>query len=209
MLDSQAHDCARSFAPFARLGGVAASAEPPGLAGDTIERLGISGGERDAADLDHSHRIDGGPRAEPRIARPGYMRPLWREVSKLASRSSVALLSAWQALEAAYRGDRISWPRTLILLPMLAEHNAVAWIDRATRVTVRRLQDEVRWALDMRDRTWALFELEPLALGVALEFSSEEAERQMRARYSGELIERIRQDLAQAETSLLFTGRPP
>ena len=109
-------------------------------------------------------------------------------------------------LAVAYRTGRISWLRALILLPVLAENNATAWIERATCVTVRRLQDEVRWALDMRDRTWPGLELEPPALGVTLEFSSAEAERQMHARYSAELIERIRQKPAETATSLHFIG---
>jgi len=109
-------------------------------------------------------------------------------------------------LAAVYRCGRLSWLRALILLPVLSEDNASAWIERATRVTVRRLQDEVRWARDMRDRTWPLFELDPPGLGVRLEFSRAEAERQMRARYSTEFVERIRQEPAEVMTSLRFCG---
>jgi hypothetical protein len=59
----------------------------------------------------------------------------------------------WQApaLQAAYREGELSWLRALILLPVLDESGTAAWVERAKRVTVKRLVDEVEWTLDMRD----------------------------------------------------------
>lgn len=51
----------------------------------------------------------------------------------------------------AYREGRLSWVRALALLPVLDRHTAAAWIARAESVTVRRLNDEVEWALAARD----------------------------------------------------------
>ena len=51
----------------------------------------------------------------------------------------------------AYRDGRLSWVRALTLVPVLERANAAAWIARAETVTVRRLDDEVNWVLEMRD----------------------------------------------------------
>jgi hypothetical protein len=95
-------------------------------------------------------------------------------------------------LAAAYREGRLSWIRALALLPVMSERHAGAWIERAGRVTVRRLFDEVRWALDLRDRSWLFMELVPPVLGAPLERSDAEAERQMRARYDADTLVAIR-----------------
>ncbi|MCC6765106.1 MAG: HNH endonuclease [Deltaproteobacteria bacterium] len=52
---------------------------------------------------------------------------------------------------AAYEEGRLSWARTLALLPVVDRTTADAWLARANAVTVRRLQDEVAWVLDRRD----------------------------------------------------------
>jgi hypothetical protein len=55
----------------------------------------------------------------------------------------------WEApaLDDAYRSGALSSVRTLTVLPVVSESTAPAWIARATEVTVRRLADEVEWAL--------------------------------------------------------------
>ncbi len=57
----------------------------------------------------------------------------------------------------AYRAGRLSWLRALTLLPVVSERTAPAWLARAQEVTLRRLADEVDWALAARDG------LEPVA----------------------------------------------
>ena len=52
---------------------------------------------------------------------------------------------------AAYERGALSWIRALILLPVVDRRNAAAWVARADTVTVRRLADEVTWALDRRE----------------------------------------------------------
>jgi len=47
----------------------------------------------------------------------------------------------------AYRAGTLSWVRALVVLPVVDEKTAAAWIARAQEVTVRRLADEVEWAL--------------------------------------------------------------
>jgi hypothetical protein len=56
-----------------------------------------------------------------------------------------------------YRAGRLSWLRALTLLAVVSERTAPAWIARAQEVTLRRLADEVDWALAARDG------LEPVA----------------------------------------------
>jgi hypothetical protein len=68
----------------------------------------------------------------------------------------------------AYRSGRISWLRCLVLLPVLTERTADAWIERAQRVTVRRLADEVMWSRMACD-AGVLPEPMPPALGAPLE----------------------------------------
>ncbi len=55
------------------------------------------------------------------------------------------------AVHAAYRAGRLSWLRALTLLPVVGETTEVAWLGRAEQVTLRRLVDEVDWALARRD----------------------------------------------------------
>jgi len=109
-------------------------------------------------------------------------------------------------LAAAYRAGRISWVRALALLPVVSQQHAMAWIERAERVTVRRLFDEVRWALDMRDRSWMFMELVPPPLGARLEHSDAAAERQMRALYPADMVARIKERPRTETTYLRFRG---
>jgi hypothetical protein len=46
----------------------------------------------------------------------------------------------------AYRSGLLSWHRCLVLLPVLTERTADAWIERAQQVAARRLADEVMWS---------------------------------------------------------------
>jgi hypothetical protein len=57
----------------------------------------------------------------------------------------------------AYRTGRISHLQALTLLPVVHEKHAAAWVARAGAVTLRRLADEVAWALDVQDTAvaWA------------------------------------------------------
>jgi len=59
----------------------------------------------------------------------------------------------WRApqLAAAYERGAISPLRALIIAPVLSETHATAWLARASEVTVRRLSDEVSWALNHQD----------------------------------------------------------
>ena len=77
-----------------------------------------------------------------------------RERLGLSPRKARALVAlerkTWEApaLLAAYREGQLSWLRALMLLPVLSEENAPAWIGRAQAVTVRRLVDEVEWVVE-------------------------------------------------------------
>src|SRR5438477_379763 len=75
----------------------------------------------------------------------------------LSPRKARALIAlerkTWQAdaLGTAYRAGELSWVRALTILPILAEPTAAAWVERAGAVPVRRLADEVEWALTVRE----------------------------------------------------------
>ena len=68
-------------------------------------------------------------------------------------------------LEDAYRAGDLSWVRALAILPVVSESTGGAWIARAQAVTVRRLLDEVEWALVARD---GVEPIEPPPAGAAL-----------------------------------------
>jgi hypothetical protein len=51
----------------------------------------------------------------------------------------------------AYESSRLSWAKALAILPVVRERVAAEWVQRATEVSIRRLVDEVEWALDMQD----------------------------------------------------------
>jgi hypothetical protein len=96
-----------------------------------------------------------------------------------------------QQLGAAYRSGELSWARAHALLPVLSERDAAAWIERAKRVTFRRLREEVRWGGDMRDRGVSWMPIAPPPLGAKLEFSDAEAARQMCARFDADTAARM------------------
>jgi hypothetical protein len=107
-----------------------------------------------------------------------------RERLGMSARKARALIAierrTWEApaFAEAYKKGRVSWLRSLTILPALREDTAAAWTARAGEVTLRRLAAEVEWALDARD-TGALFVVPPPpAPGALLDGS---CERQMRA----------------------------
>jgi len=67
------------------------------------------------------------------------------------TRALVALdrrLSELPGLAETYRAGHLSFARALVLLPIIRPENEDAWITRAREVTIRRLGDEVEWALE-------------------------------------------------------------
>lgn len=56
-------------------------------------------------------------------------------------------------LHAAWRDGKLTLLQATTLIEVVGEKNAEAWIARAREITLRRLQDEVAWALDHGDRT--------------------------------------------------------
>jgi hypothetical protein len=59
----------------------------------------------------------------------------------------------WRAphLMNAYANGAISWLRALTIAPVLSANHERKWLARANEVTVRRLADEVDWALTVQD----------------------------------------------------------
>jgi hypothetical protein len=51
-------------------------------------------------------------------------------------------------LAQAYRSGELSWARATTLLRIADIDNGKAWVEHANQVTVRRLVDEIEWALD-------------------------------------------------------------
>ncbi|HLY38385.1 MAG TPA: HNH endonuclease signature motif containing protein [Candidatus Binatia bacterium] len=99
-------------------------------------------------------------------------------ISARKARALVALeRKTWTTpgLAEAYRAGELSWVRALTILPVVSEQTGVAWIARAGEVTIRRLTDEVEWALVVRD---GVTPIAPPSLGADLVVD----ERQMRAR---------------------------
>jgi hypothetical protein len=75
-------------------------------------------------------------------------------MSARRARALVALeRKTWQApvLREAYEAGTISSLQATIILPVVGERTAAVWIARAGEVTLRRLADEVEWALTVRD----------------------------------------------------------
>lgn len=97
-----------------------------------------------------------------------------RERLEISVRKARALVHlerrCWKApeLASAYRGGEISWLRALTILPVAGERYAGEWVERATSVTVRRLVDEVEWALETRDGVAPFQSIEPPPAGAAL-----------------------------------------
>jgi hypothetical protein len=95
------------------------------------------------------------------------------------------------ALMEAYREGRLSCLRALTIAPVLSERTDEAWVSRASEVTLRRLADEVGWALDVRDASVALAAVAPPPAGAALV----PPERQMRAPFHAPLDEALDTDV--------------
>ncbi len=55
------------------------------------------------------------------------------------------------ALLRAYREGRVTWLAATTLLSVITSKHEDAWIERAERVTLRRLENDVSWALDRAD----------------------------------------------------------
>jgi hypothetical protein len=94
------------------------------------------------------------------------------------ARALVALeRKTWDAdaFGAAYRTGELSWVRALTILSVVTERTAATWVERAAAVPVRRLADEVEWALAVRD---GLVPIAPPPMGAALALD----ERQLCAR---------------------------
>jgi len=80
-----------------------------------------------------------------------------RERLGISPRKAQALLRLERAgqlcpeLREAFRGGRLSWRAAHVLVPLIALEHAVglraAWVARAARVSLRRLEDEVQYAL--------------------------------------------------------------
>jgi hypothetical protein len=94
-----------------------------------------------------------------------------RERLGLSERKARALVAVerrtWSApaFGEAYRSGRLSWVRAVTLLPVVTEGTAAAWAVRAQAVSVRRLADEVEWALADRVSSDPVM---PPALGIRL-----------------------------------------
>jgi hypothetical protein len=71
-------------------------------------------------------------------------------------------------LAEAYAKGEISWLRALVLLPVVSETHGEAWVERAKRVTFRRLTREVEWAREVQACAHASIEVAPPPLGCKL-----------------------------------------
>ena len=93
----------------------------------------------------------------------------------------------WRApqLAATYERGAISPLRALIIAPVLSAAHEAAWVARATEVTVRRLGDEVTWALNHQDVRPLCEPLAPPAAGALVM----PTDAQMRARFADETPE--------------------
>jgi hypothetical protein len=127
-------------------------------------------------------------------------------VSARKARALVALeRKTWRApgLADAYRSGVLSWVRAQALLPVVGERTVDAWLARAREVTVRRLEDEVEWAV-------IVSATEPPPPGASLDIP----DRQMRARPAWELEDTEIAFSAPASVVALFRSavqafRPP
>jgi hypothetical protein len=106
-----------------------------------------------------------------------------RERLGLSSRKARMLVAlerkTWEApaLMEAYRTGRLSCLQGLTLAPIISDRHGEAWVARAGEVTLRRLADEVAWALDVQDSSVGFAWVAPPAPGTPLVAP----ERQMRA----------------------------
>lgn len=97
-----------------------------------------------------------------------------RERLGLSTRKVWALVRIERAIRRAapfakaYEEGRLSWVRTLTLLPVVDRTTVDAWLRRSDAVTVRRLHDEVGFVLDRRDLDGQFASLQPPPLDSAL-----------------------------------------
>ena len=106
-------------------------------------------------------------------------------ISARKARALVALeRKTWEAeaFGTAYRAGDLSWVRAFTILPVVTETTAQAWVARATAVPVRRLADEVEWAMTVRD---GVTSIAPPLPGASLDIG----ERQMCARPEWEVAD--------------------
>jgi len=108
----------------------------------------------------------------------------------------------WRApqLAAAYERGAISPLRALIIAPVLSTTHEAAWLARATEVTVRRLSDEVTWALNHQDVRPLCQPLAPPAAGSLVMPS----DAQLCARFADETPEVVIRVAAPASVAALF-----
>ncbi len=108
----------------------------------------------------------------------------------------------WRApqLAAAYERGAISPLRALIIAPVLSATHEAAWVARATEVTVRRLGDEVTWALNHQDVRPLCEPVAPPAAGALVM----PTDAQMRARFADETPEVVLSLPAPASVAALF-----
>jgi len=92
-----------------------------------------------------------------------------------------ATLMRCSELSRAYRSGKISWPRALAILPVLEEDTGHLWVERASRVTLRRLHDEVTWALNRADASNGRSGLAPPPLGAKIDTMGHDLESDPRA----------------------------
>jgi hypothetical protein len=141
-----------------------------------LEKLSAGLAHADAFELDRRlreasaamNRID---RQMAALLRIGIDRRLFREIGfatvklYVESRLGCSARKIWSlvaiereswrscaALRVAWHEGRISHLAASVLLPVISEKHGEEWIRRASEVTLRRLQDEVAWALDQADR---------------------------------------------------------
>jgi len=103
-------------------------------------------------------------------------------------------------LAAAYERGAISMLRALIIAPVLSETHEAAWVARATEVTVRRLGDEVAWALNHQDVRALCEPVAPPPAGTLVM----PTDAQMRARFADETPEVVLNIPAPASVAALF-----
>ncbi len=108
----------------------------------------------------------------------------------------------WRApqLAAAYERGGISPLRALIIAPVLSATHEAAWVARATEVTVRRLGDEVTWALNHQDVRPLCEPVAPPAAGALVM----PTDAQMRARFADETPEVVLSLPAPTSVAALF-----
>jgi hypothetical protein len=110
--------------------------------------------------------------------------------------------ATWHApqLATAYERGAISPLRALIIAPVLSDTHAATWLARAREVTVRRLSDEVTWALSHQD-------VQPLCEPVAPPPAGRlvmPSDAQMRARFADETPDVVISVPAPASVAALF-----